>query len=73
MKKVLKGIGRFLDAAVLGGAIKNLKSDTPDSPRGHIDWQALIGHLTTIILLIAFLMGKIDQKTLEELTLILTN
>lgn len=49
---LIKGIGRFVDSAVLGGAVKNLKDEAKDSPKGSMDYPALIGSLAIPVMLI---------------------
>lgn len=65
---LVKGAGRFLDSAVLGGAVKNFKDEATDSPKGSIDYPALIGSLAIpILLIVLYATGVITMVEVEQL------
>jgi hypothetical protein len=68
--KILKGIVKVADTAILGGVLSNKNSDSPDSPKGQIDTSALIGGIASSLALIAFIYllatGKISFDEFKE-------
>lgn len=68
--KILKGVVKVADQAVLGGVLSNKGEDTSDAPRGVVDKVKLFGSalssLAFLILLYLLLTGKIDFDQFKE-------
>ena len=69
--KIIKGIVKVVDTAILGGVLSNKNSDSPDSPKGNIDVATLVGGVVSSLALIAFIYmfvtGKITFEELKEI------
>lgn len=68
--KLIKGAGKVLDGAVLGGVIQNKKGYTDDSPTGQVDKVRLFGGVLSSIALIVLLYllatGKISFEEFQQ-------
>lgn len=69
--KLVKGVGRVADNALLGGVITNLTHDIEGSPKGKFDWfrfvRVVVSCTIPVILLIMLWQGVITIEQLGEL------
>lgn len=65
--KILVGIGD----AFTGGTVSNLVYTDENKPVGEIDWKRAGASIATLILILAFVSGKITLSDLKDVLLIL--